>query len=94
MEVALRIYCLYIPFFALIPVGSSMLQSLGMPNKSVVQAIVRNLLLITLYAIASTHSLEAIFWAVVIGEVIGGIMMHIVARRSFMKVVGNVPVGV
>lgn len=94
MEVALRIYCLYIPFFALIPVGSSMLQSLGMPNKSVVQAIVRNLLLIALYAIASTHSLEAIFWAVVIGEVIGGIMMHIVARRSFMKVVGNVSVGV
>lgn len=83
MVEALRIYCMFLPFYVLIPVCSSMLQSMMMPNRSVVCAVVRNLLLILFYAIAARYSLTAIFWAVFFGEVIGGLMMYAVAKRSF-----------
>ncbi len=86
MTEAMRIYCLYLPFFALIPIGSSMLQAIRMPNRSVICAVVRNLILIALYAVAATDSLYMIFWAVVVGEVIGGFMMYFVAGASFRKV--------
>lgn len=85
MAEALRICCLYIPFFAMIPIGSSLPQALTMPNRSVVLAIIRNLVLIALYAVAAQHELYWIFWAVVIGEAIGGIMMFLVAGRGFRK---------
>lgn len=83
---ALRIYSLYLPFFALIPVGSGLLQSIMMPNRSVICAILRNLILISLYLFAAQYSLTAIFWAVVVGEIIGGLMIYLVTHISFRKV--------
>ena len=68
-----------------------MLQAMMMPNRSVICAVVRNLLLIILYVIAAQYSLTAIFWAVFIGEVIGGLMMYLVANSSFEKVSGGCP---
>ena len=89
MAEALRIYALYIPLFAFIPVGSSLLQALGRPNRSVVLAVVRNLILIALYAVAAQHSLYWIYWAVVVGELVGGLMMYAVAGRTFAAVRGS-----
>ncbi|MBQ8179231.1 MAG: hypothetical protein IJ026_02135, partial [Candidatus Methanomethylophilaceae archaeon] len=80
---------LYIPLFAFIPVGSSLLQALGRPNRSVVLAVVRNLILIALYAVAAQHSLYWIYWAVVVGELVGGLMMYAVAGRTFAAVRGS-----
>ena len=91
MVEALRIYCMFLPAYVLIPVCSSMLQAMMMPNRSVICAVVRNLLLIILYVIAAQYSLTAIFWAVFIGEVIGGLMMYLVANSSFEKVSGGWP---
>ena len=91
MVEALMIYCMFLPAFVLIPVCSSMLQSMMMPNRSVICAVVRNLILIILYAIAAQYSLTAIFWAVFVGEVIGGLMMYAVAEKSFRKVSGAWP---
>ena len=86
MVEAMRIYCLFLPFYAAIPVCSGLLQSIMMPNRSVWCAVVRNILLIILYWIAAQYSLTAIFWAVFLGEVIGGLMIYAVARRSYAVV--------
>jgi Na+-driven multidrug efflux pump len=77
MANALRIYCMCLPFWSIIPLGSAMLQSLRKAQKSTLSAVIRNLLLIAFYAFASSFSLEAILWSFVIAEVIGGTMMYL-----------------
>lgn len=77
MAKALRIYCMCLPFWGMIPLGSAMLQSLRKAQKSTLSAVIRNLMLIAFYAFASTISLEAIFWSFALVEVIGGTMMYL-----------------
>ena len=74
---ALRIYCMCLPFWGIIPLGSAMLQSLRKAQKSALSAVIRNLLLIAFYFFTSPISLEAILWSFVAAEVIGGTMMYL-----------------
>ncbi len=79
----LRIYALLIPFMALIDVASSMLQALRMAQISMVSSFLRNLVVIILLYFASTVSLDAIYWSLVVAEVFGGLLMVWLARSGF-----------
>ena len=79
----LRIYALLIPFMALIDVASSMLQALRMAQISMVSSFLRNLVVIVLLYFASTVSLDAIYWSLVVAEVFGGLLMVWLARSGF-----------
>ena len=83
MATALRICSLCIPFYSIIPLGSSMLQALALPNWSLAMSFVRNFVFIGLYAAGATVSLTWIYWAVVVGSVIGGLMAYCLASRGF-----------
>lgn len=85
MAEALRIYSLCIPFYCLIPLGSSMLQAVALPNWSLAMAFVRNIVFIILYALAAIESLYWIYWAVVVGSVIGGFMAYSLARKGLSR---------
>ncbi len=90
MVEALRVFSLCIPFYCLIPLGASMLQAVGLPNRSLVCALVRNLIFIALYAVGAVYGLYWIYWAVVIGSAIGGFMLWY-AARSGMRGLGINP---
>lgn len=85
MAVALRIYSLCIPFYCLIPLGSSILQALALPNWSLVMALMRNLVFIVMYAAAAMVSLYWIYWAVVLGSMVGGFMAYALAGQGMEK---------
>lgn len=83
MAHALRIYSLMVPFYGLIYVGSSMLSSLAKSGYSLMSSLLRNILLIAMYAVASYHTMEWIYWSVTIGEIIGGLFMLALAYWQF-----------
>lgn len=85
MSEALRIYSLCIPFYCLIPLGSSILQALALPNWSLVMALVRNLVFIVMYTAGAMVSLYWIYWAVVFGSMVGGFMAYALARSGMEK---------
>ena len=85
MAEALRIYALCIPFYCFIPLGSSMLQALTLPNWSLAMSFVRNIVLIIMYAAGAMVSLYWIYWAVVFGSMVGGLMAYLLADRGFRK---------
>ena len=83
MAHVLRIYVLFVPFYGLIYVGSSMLSSLTKSGYSLMSSFLRNVLLIAMYAIASYHTMEWIYWSVTVGEIIGGSFMLALAYWQF-----------
>lgn len=85
MAEALRIYSLCIPFYCLIPLGSSILQAVALPNWSLVMAFVRNIVFIILYALGAMASLYWIYWAVVLGSMVGGFMAYTLARKGLSR---------
>ncbi len=92
----LRIYALFVPFYGLIYVGSAMLSSLAKSEISLISTFLRNVLLIFMYAVASYHSMEWIYWSVTIGEIIGGSFMLALAYwqfgRKFHSMTGSLAV--
>ncbi len=93
MALALRILSLCIPFYFLVPVSASLLQAIGRSDWSLACALARNVVFIVLYALAATVSLEWIYWAVVLGSVIGGGMLLAAARAGFGKMPLSVGTG-
>ncbi|MDO5861694.1 MAG: MATE family efflux transporter [Thermoplasmata archaeon] len=79
----LRIYAVLIPFFGLVDIGSSILQSLRLAQMSMVASFVRNLMIIVFLVFASRVSMDAIFYSLLVAEVIGGFMMLWLAKREF-----------
>ncbi len=81
-----RIYALFMPWYGLIKVGSSMLSSLRKSSQSLACAFLRNVILIIIFYIASMHDMEWFYWGITVGEIIGGIMMMGLAQYHFRKV--------
>ena len=79
----LRIYALFLPFYGMIYVGSSMLSCLRKSPYALMSSFLRNVLLIYLYALSSTHTMEWIYWSLCIGEIIGGTFMMALAQWQF-----------
>ncbi len=82
----LRIYAVLIPFMGFIDIGSSVLQSLRLAQMSLVASFLRNLIIVIFLVFACQVSMDAIFWSLVVAEVIGGALMMWLARREFRKV--------
>ncbi len=85
----LRIYAVLIPFMAFVDIGSSILQSLRMAQMSLVATFLRNALIVVFLVFASRVSMDAIFWSVVVAEVVGGALMIWLAAREFRKAAAN-----
>ena len=79
----MRIIAIYAPLFAMNPVCSGVLQAMKHPERSVMLAIVRNLVLIGLFMFAAGYSLTAICWALDFGHLIGAAMSLIVAFATY-----------
>ena len=67
----LSFMCLYMPLFSFNPICSGYLQAVKHPNYSVVMAVIRNLILITFFWIASFYDLNAIGIALIVGHFLG-----------------------
>ncbi|MFA5453656.1 MAG: MATE family efflux transporter [Candidatus Methanomethylophilaceae archaeon] len=83
MMQALRIYCIIIPFFGIMQLGSSLFQALRSPKKSLICSFACVMLITALYTYAFTVSMDAIYWSLCIGEVVGGVMMFSWSLLSF-----------
>ena len=79
----LRIYALFLPFYGMIYVGSSMLSCLRKSPYALMSSFLRNVLLIAMYAVAARHDMEWIYWSLCIGEIIGGTFMFALAQWQF-----------
>ncbi len=79
----LRIYALLIPFVGMIDIGSSILQSLRMAQISMFSSFARNILIVVLLFLGSSISLDAIYWSLVVAEIIGGSLMLWLAKTGF-----------
>ena len=85
----MRIIAIYAPLFSMNPVCSGILQAMKHPERSVILAIVRNLIMIGLYMIGAGISLTAISWYLDLGHVIGAAMSLIVAFFTYKAVSRN-----
>lgn len=81
-----RIYALFMPWYGLIKVGSSMLSSLRKSSYSLACALLRNILLICIFYVASFHDMDWFYWGLTVGEIIGGVIMLGCAQWQFGKV--------
>ncbi|MBR3475817.1 MAG: MATE family efflux transporter [Candidatus Methanomethylophilaceae archaeon] len=86
MAEAMTILALYAPFYSFNPLCSGYLQALGHPEVSVVCAVLRNAVLITFFYIAGQFSLQAIFWALFFGHVVGATIILVITRAVRNKV--------
>ena len=85
----LRLYCLFIPFVGLIDMGSALLQSLRMANISMWSSLLRNILIVILFAATCHTTLMIMFAGMAVAEILGGIMMVWLATYGFRKKTGQ-----
>lgn len=92
----IRIFCIFIPFYAWINVASSLLQSLQMSSSSLYSALIRNIVLTAALWISSSMTLYDMWWSLVLCEIFGGFLMGIWAfhgmnlrKSERMTVVSN-----
>ncbi len=85
MARVVRIYCLFMPFYGLIYVGSSMLSALKKSTYALVSAFVRNLVLIAIFVVASYHDMDWFYWGLTLGEIFGGVLMMVLAQWQYRK---------
>ena len=90
MVETMRVLALYAPLFSMTPLCSGFLQAMKYPSFSVIIAIVRNLILIGLFMIASAYTLMTIMWALVFGHLIGAVIISVVTYFTFRYVRRNV----
>lgn len=86
MVKALRIFITFTPMYILIPMGSSLLQTLRKVHVSATSSAIRKLFTLAVYAVASTVSMEAMYWGYWTSEVVGGLMMYTLGLYFFFKI--------
>jgi putative MATE family efflux protein len=86
---SLRAYCVIIPFYALIGLGSAILQTLRMSRKATSAVLAINAFKLSLLGVACLHSFEAIFYALIISNVAGGMLMIAWAHREVERYEGR-----
>ncbi|MCQ2071112.1 MAG: polysaccharide biosynthesis C-terminal domain-containing protein, partial [archaeon] len=78
----LRVYAVFIPFMGMIDIGSSALQAMRKAQLSMLMSLVRNLVIIGLFAIASNYSFWAMILSLFLAELFGGGSMMWLAVRE------------
>ena len=84
----LRIYCLFIPFVGMIDLGSAMLQALRKAKISMWSSLLRNIILISMFALTCHTTLNTMFLCLALAEIIGGLMMLFLAAYIFREMTG------
>ena len=85
---AFRMMSLFMPLFTLVYVGSSLMQALRKAGQAMVNTIFRNMIIVTLYAIVAftVADIQWVLYALIVGEVLGGLMMWSHARAVLKDV--------
>ena len=86
LEHVLMIMALFTPFFALVYPGSSLMQALRKAGQAMVNTVFRNIIIASLFAAVAftVADVEWIWYALFIGETVGGFMM-LAHARSVLK---------
>ena len=72
----MRIYALIIPFWCMIELGSSIMQSLRKAQYAMVMSLVRNALICLLFVFACQYDMTAISLTLLLAEIFGGVTMY------------------
>ncbi len=80
-----RIFLLIGVMYSAVNISSSLLQALRMAKNSMWSTLIRNLLLIVVFAITSLYSLDAMWWGFVVCEIIGLVLMVGWAEAGYRK---------
>lgn len=77
----IRIFCILVPAMSLIYTGSSILLALDYANIALISSFLRNIMLVAFFAIAAYifNTGDSLWWSLTIGEIIGGVVMLILA---------------
>ena len=81
----LRIYAVLIPFMGLVDIGSSILESLRKAQITMLSSFLRNIIIVAFLVVACTMSMDAIFYSLVVSEIIGAALMMWLASREFRR---------
>ena len=86
LEHVLIIMALFTPFFALVYPGSSLMQALRKAGQAMMNTVLRNIIIASLFAAVAftVADVEWIWYALFIGETVGGFMM-LAHARSVLK---------
>lgn len=85
MAHTIRLFCIFIPFYGWINMASSLLQAIYMADRSMYSTLIRNILLVVVFWYTSTLSLEAMWWGLIICEILGGFLMGSIAEYGLRK---------
>lgn len=80
---AMRIFTGFMPFYAIIAVGAAALSAFRKSTYVLASSFVRNVVLIAIFYIASSHTMDWIYWGLVAGEVFGGFLMISLAQWQY-----------
>lgn len=77
----IRIFCILVPAMAIIYTGSSILLALDYANIALISSFARNIMLVGFFVFAAYafNTGDSLWWALTIGEIIGGAIMLILA---------------
>lgn len=85
MAHTIRLFCIFVPFYAWINIASSLLQSIYMADRSLYSTLTRNLVLIAVFWYTSTLDLEAMWWGLILCEIFGGFLMGLLAEHGLRE---------
>ena len=85
----LRLYCVFIPFLGLIDCGSALLQSLRMANISMWSSLLRNIIIVALFALFCHSDLLTMFAGMAVAEIFGSLLMAYLAAYGFRMKTGE-----
>jgi len=85
MSHTIRLFAIFIPFYAWINISSSLLQAIYMADRSMYSTFIRNILLVVVFWYTSSLDLEAMWWGLILCEIFGGFLMGTWAEIGLRK---------
>ncbi|MDY0293415.1 MAG: MATE family efflux transporter [Candidatus Methanomethylophilaceae archaeon] len=78
----IRVCCLFMPTMAWVFIGSSLLQSMGKATYAMLSTLIRNVVLVLIFAYLATSGTDALWWGLLAGEVAGAALMGVWGRAT------------
>lgn len=79
----LRLYCVFIPFMGILDTGSALLQSMRMASISMWSSLLRNIIIVVMFALLCHTDLMLMFVGMAVAEIFGGLLNAWLAGRGF-----------
>jgi len=70
------------PTMAWVFIGSSLLQSMGKATYAMLSTLIRNVVLVLIFAYLATSGTDALWWGLLAGEVAGAALMGVWGRAT------------